>query len=279
LDGGATPSSCLVAAVVPVTLAVPHRRAVIGCEPASAASMGTVRRPSGSSSCGVVEDVRVLGTPFVALSGVHVSHVQRSDVHVSGGHVSMSTCPVTGVPVSDLRTSGARVSHVRVRLVGARVGSWSESAAEADRSWGRPGRPAADRRARSGGDHESGWARAGLAQESAVGRLVRAAQSRLEGEGRAVVPAQPDGLGLLVREDCMASHQTLRSGWGGLDAATTLSGHRVSLGPSRPAFRAFPSSIATRACGRSAAATCSERRPLEAYDALTCKFGGGGEGI
>jgi hypothetical protein len=138
LDGGATPSSCLVAAVVPVTLAVSHRRAVIGCELTSAASMGTVRRPSGSSSCGVVEDVRLLPRPSSPCP-VHVSHVQRSDVHLSGGHVSVSTCPVTGVPVSDMRASGVRVSHVRLRPVGAVVGSWSELLA-GQTALGRPGR-------------------------------------------------------------------------------------------------------------------------------------------
>jgi hypothetical protein len=124
-------------------LAVSHRRAVSGCELASAASTGTIRRPSGSPSCGVVEEVRLLATPFVALSGVHVS-------------------------------------HVRVRPVGAvvvRGASWSGdspllSAGE---------RPAADGRARLGGDHETGWAPCRLAQESAVGRLVWAAAHAWKG--------------------------------------------------------------------------------------------------
>jgi len=40
-----------------------------------------------------------------------------------------------------------------------------------------------------------------------------------------------------------------------------------------------PGWTATCACGRAAAATCSERRPLAAGDALTCDVGGGGEGI
>jgi hypothetical protein len=86
-------------------LAVSHRRAVSGCELASAASTGTIRRPSGSPSCGVVEEVRLLATPFVALSGVHVS-------------------------------------HVRVRPVGAVVGSWSElvGGQSALVGWGEAGR-------------------------------------------------------------------------------------------------------------------------------------------
>jgi hypothetical protein len=149
-----------------VTMAVSHRRAVIGCELTSAASMGTVRRPSGSSSCGVAEDVRLLPRPSSPCP-VHVSHVQRSDVHLSGGHVSVSTCPVTGVPVSDMRASGVRVSHVRLRPVGAVVGSWSELLAGADRSWSAGERPAADRQPRLGGDHETGWAPCRPAQQSA----------------------------------------------------------------------------------------------------------------
>jgi hypothetical protein len=76
--------------------------------------------------------------------------------------------------------SGVHVSHVRVRPVGAVVGSWSElvggspllSAGE---------RPAADGRARLGGDHETGWAPCRLAQESAVGRLVWAAAHAWKG--------------------------------------------------------------------------------------------------
>jgi len=45
--------------------------------------------------------------------------------------------------------------------------------------------------------------------------------------------------------------------------------------------RCEPSGLgcATRACGRGAAAACSEHRLLDAGDALTCSVGGGGEGI
>jgi hypothetical protein len=51
------------------------------------------------------------------------------------------------------------------------------------------------------------------------------------------------------------------------------------LGPSRLVAASLPCWTATCACGRGAAAACSERRPLEAGDALTCEVGGGGEGI
>jgi hypothetical protein len=51
------------------------------------------------------------------------------------------------------------------------------------------------------------------------------------------------------------------------------------LGPSRLVAAGVPGWTASCACGRSAAATCGERRPLEADDALTCGFRGGGEGI
>jgi hypothetical protein len=50
-------------------------------------------------------------------------------------------------------------------------------------------------------------------------------------------------------------------------------------GPGRLAAASLPGCTATCGCGRGAAATCSERRPLEAGDALTCEVGGGGEGI
>jgi hypothetical protein len=49
--------------------------------------------------------------------------------------------------------------------------------------------------------------------------------------------------------------------------------------PSRLVSGELLSWTATCARGRSAAATCSERRQFDAGDALTCWFGGGGEGI
>jgi hypothetical protein len=50
-------------------------------------------------------------------------------------------------------------------------------------------------------------------------------------------------------------------------------------GRSRLFAAGLPSWTMTCACGRAAAATCRERRPLDASDALTCKIGGGGEGV
>jgi hypothetical protein len=155
-------------------LAVSHRRAVSGCELASAASTGTIRRPSGSPSCGVVEEVRLLATPFVALSGVHVS-------------------------------------HVRVRPVGAvvvRGASWSGdspllSAGE---------RPAADGRARLGGDHETGWAPVGWHRNPPW--VLSSGQPLTRGRGGTRPGSRkPDELRSLVRQGCMASHETLSSEW------------------------------------------------------------------
>jgi hypothetical protein len=50
-------------------------------------------------------------------------------------------------------------------------------------------------------------------------------------------------------------------------------------GPGRLVAASLLGWAATCACGRGAAAECSERRRLDAGDALTCGFGGGGEGI
>jgi hypothetical protein len=50
-------------------------------------------------------------------------------------------------------------------------------------------------------------------------------------------------------------------------------------GPSRLGAASLLGWTATWACGRGAAAACSERRRLDAGDALTCEVGGGGEGI
>jgi hypothetical protein len=50
-------------------------------------------------------------------------------------------------------------------------------------------------------------------------------------------------------------------------------------GPSRLVATSLLGWTATCACGRGAAGTCSERRLLDAGDALTCRLWGGGEGI
>lgn len=108
------------------------------CELASAASMGTVRRPAGHPRVvwwRMSDYLRCRSSPCPV-------HVSMSNGPMSNGPMSkcpmskcpVDTCPVTGVPVSDLRTSGVRVSHVHVRRVGAVVGSWRELVAGADRS-------------------------------------------------------------------------------------------------------------------------------------------------
>jgi hypothetical protein len=63
------------------------------------------------------------------------------------------------------------------------------------------------------------------------------------------------------------------------EVTTTLRGHHVRPRPSRLVAESPFSWTVTCACGRAAAATCSERRLGESDDALTCKVGGGGEGI
>ena len=145
LDGGATLSSCLEAAVVPVTMAASPSPS---CHRLRARKRRLHRDgspSSGSSSCGVVEDVRLLATPFVALSGVQCVRCPTCP------------CPVTGVPVSGL---GRLVS---ARLISARLISGSALSAPwwvrgANWSWGQSAlgsageRPAADRRACAGGD-------------------------------------------------------------------------------------------------------------------------------
>ncbi len=59
--------------------------------------------------------------------------------------------------------------------------------------------------------------------------------------------------------------------------ASACPGVRCPCG--RPVSESLLGGTATRIRGRSAAATCSERHPLDADDALTCDVGGGGEGI
>jgi len=76
--------------------------------------------------------------------------------------------------------------------------------------------------------------------------------------------------------DCLASPRTRRSGWRRRPRSVVMVG---GPGPSRLVAASLPTWTATRACGRSAAASCSERRQHSAGDALTCGFRGGGEGI
>jgi hypothetical protein len=173
LDGGATPSSCLVAAVVPVTPAVPHRRAVNGCGLAGAAAMGTVRRPQRghprvmwwrmsdclrrpSSPCPVST------CPDVQRSGVQDVRWIRVRVHVSGDgctgvRSAVVRCPRVSCPPALSASALSAPWWVR----GA---SWSRGQTAL---WVGRGRPAADRQPHSGGDHGSGWAPGGLAEQSA----------------------------------------------------------------------------------------------------------------
>jgi hypothetical protein len=72
---------------------------------------------------------------------------------------------------------------------------------------------------------------------------------------------------------CLA---TRSSGWKRRLPSVVIMG---GPGPSRLVAESLPGWTGTCARGRSAAATCSERRRLDAGDALTCCYGGGGEGI
>jgi hypothetical protein len=102
LDGAATPSSCLVAAVVgTVALGVSPSPSRHCCGSASTAHRWNLRCPAGRLRGRVVEDVPTLATPFVALSGLRASCVRVS-------------CPRVWCP---------RASCPR------RVGSWSVGAA------------------------------------------------------------------------------------------------------------------------------------------------------
>jgi hypothetical protein len=228
LDGGATPSSCLGAAVVPMTMAVspsPSRHR------SQARKRRLQRNGSASQRCGGGWPT----TCYAVRRPVRLSTCPVSNV--SGVHVSVVACPVTGVAVSGLRASGVRASHVRVRLVGAVAGSWSELVAGADCSWVGQERPAADRRAGSGGDHGSGWVSAGLAQQSA-GVAWSGLPSRGWKRGDTPwFPLGPGGLGPLMGGiGWRRSRRLARTGCG--DYAQWSS--REARGPSRPVFRALP---------------------------------------
>jgi hypothetical protein len=195
----------------------------------SAASIGTVWCPSGSSSCGVVEAVRRRAPPFVALSGVQVSRCLCPTCPL------FHACPVTGVPMSGLRTSGVRASDVRVRPVGARVGSWSELVAGPTALGSAGERPAAGHRACSDGRPRErlGTWRPG----TAIRRVAWSGQASHGWKRRDApwFPHRPDGFRPLVGEDGMASHQTLRSDWMRRLRSVVIV---RSLGPSRSVCRA-----------------------------------------
>ena len=155
-------------------LAVSHRRAVNGCELASAASTGTIRRPSESSSCGVVEEVRLLATPS-------------------------SPCPVSACPMS------ASALWVPWWVRGA---SWSGAV----RSWspGR-GRPRTAEYARVVTTRLAGYL---VGWHRNPPWVVSSGQPLTRGRGGTRSGSRkPDELRSLVREGCMASHETLSSEW------------------------------------------------------------------
>ena len=188
-------------AVVPLTLAVPHRRA---------SWLRAIKRclyGNGSASqrvilawC-VVEDVRLLATPFVAcpVSTRPVSTVSPCPTcPVSTRPVTGVACPVCGRPVSARLMS---TSACRRRWVGSSSGSaaWQTVRGSAgERSAGE--RPAANRRARSGGDHGSGWAPLAWHRnppgDGSSGSPVTAGSG-----GTALVPAPAGGFGPFVGED------------------------------------------------------------------------------
>ena len=87
-------------------------------------------------------------------------------------------------------------------------------------------------------------------------------------------PAWPTRMGRMRARIALRWGSRVRS-----EVATTLRGHRGGPGPSRLVAASLPGWTATCACGRAAAASWSERRLLDANDALTCEYGGGGEGI
>jgi hypothetical protein len=79
----------------------------------------------------------------------------------------------------------------------------------------------------------------------------------------------PEPAWLRVR-DCLASHRTGSSGWSRrLRSVVIVGGPRAS----RRASESLPGWTAAYARGRSAAASCSERRQRRAGDALTCNVG------
>jgi hypothetical protein len=92
---------------------------------------------------------------------------------------------------------------------------------------------------------------------------------------------RPGELASPTREQPAARESPVRKAAGWPDQRPRLRSEVIvsGPGPSRLVSENLCGWTLPRACGRSAAATCSERRPLDAGDALTCKVGGGGEGI
>jgi hypothetical protein len=157
-------------------LAVSHRRAVSGCELASAASTGTIRRPSGSSSCG-------------GGGGPTTCDLRRRS----------SPCPVSTCLMS------ASALWVPWWVRGA---SWSGAVRSCRLGRGRP-RTAEHAwvvTTRLAG-HLVGWHRNPPWVVSSGQPLTRGRGGTRPGSRK------PDELRSLVREGCMASHETLSSEW------------------------------------------------------------------
>jgi hypothetical protein len=158
-------------------LAVSHRRAVSGCELASAASTGTIRRPSGSSSCGVVEEVRLLATCDAVRRPVR--------------------CPRVSCPRPPCGCRGGFVERVgRGTVRSCRLGRGRPRTAE--HAWVVTTRLAG---------HLVGWHRNPPWVVSSGQPLTRGRGGTRPGSRK------PDELRSLVREGCMASHETLSSEW------------------------------------------------------------------
>ena len=237
-------------------------------------------RPSGPRLGVVAQDIRLrpcLGHP------VHASGVQRP-LRASSVHACLSTRPVSGVRCGRLnvQVSGvrcpvcpvsvrARVRRVRPggrrgrRWVGSRMAGMAGVGVVAcgvhDRLVVCPGRNLTV---------EAGAGRAGPAEASAWVDLATAHHLPRPRPS----PAWPTRMGRMRARIALRWGSRVRS-----EVATTLRGHRGGPGPSRLVAASLPGWTATCACGRAAAASWSERRLLDANDALTCEYGGGGEGI
>jgi hypothetical protein len=155
-------------------LAVSHRRAVSGCELASAASTGTIRRPSGSSSCG-------------GGGGPTTCDAVRRPVR----------CPRVSCPRPPCGCRGGFVERVgRGQSALGRLGRGRPRTAE--HAWVVTTRLAG---------HLVGWHRNPPWVVSSGQPLTRGRGGTRPGSRK------PDELRSLVREGCMASHETLSSEW------------------------------------------------------------------
>jgi hypothetical protein len=224
----------------------------------------------------------------------------RAFVSVSVSSASVR-CPVSGAGVqqhaclSRRPLCGVRCGRLSVQMSGVRCPAWVSGV----RGFPRPLCPAGGGEGWRRGRQPHGWdgrrRRGRLPCPRPVGRrpsrsLAVEAGPGLLGQGRGRL-----GLG---RRSWAVVGQWLgrprgRPGWAGWARGSPVGGEpgcaaRRRLrwvvivcgpGPSRLVAASLLGWTATCACGRGAAAACSERRLLDADDALTCEVGGGGEGI